>query len=177
MLYKLSKSAVGLVAMLAFSAQASADGITSYTPAVAASITGSLSSGSFTSIGANSYTDIYTVTIASQLADFTAALLPVTSGTSSWGRTITYPSGTPTENLTTSSGSIKVLSPDSYQLTAGTYTLDVTSNLASGHTTGITGYSLTSSVITPVPEPSEGALLLSGIGLLGFIAARRMKND
>ena len=31
-------------------------------------------------------------------------------------------------------------------------------------------------VTAPVPEPTEGALLLSGIGLMGFIAARRKNN-
>ena len=31
-------------------------------------------------------------------------------------------------------------------------------------------------VAAPVPEPTEGALLLSGIGLLGFIATRRKKS-
>jgi F420-0:gamma-glutamyl ligase-like protein len=52
-------------------------------------------------------------------------------------------------------------------LTAGTYTLDVV-----GKATAATGYTLGVSV-SPVPEPTEGALLLSGVGLLGFIAARR----
>jgi hypothetical protein len=32
------------------------------------------------------------------------------------------------------------------------------------------------STISPVPEPTEGALLLSGLGLMGFIATRRKNN-
>jgi hypothetical protein len=141
---------------------------------VGASISESLNSNSFTSIGTNSYTDIYTLTITSALADFTATLAPVTSGITSRGRTVSYNSVAPTDTLTTSLGSIKVLAPNSYQLTAGTYTLDVTSNIASGKT-GTSGYNLAYAV-TPVPEPTEGALLLSGIGLLGFIASRRKNN-
>jgi len=31
--------------------------------------------------------------------------------------------------------------------------------------------------ISPVPEPTEGALLLSGLALFGFIAARRGRNE
>lgn len=34
-----------------------------------------------------------------------------------------------------------------------------------------------STYVSPVPEPTEGALLLSGIGLLGFIASRRKKDS
>jgi hypothetical protein len=43
-----------------------------------------------------------------------------------------------------------------------------------GSTTGLRA-EFTSSIsnISPVPEPSEGLLLLSGIGLLGFMVARR----
>jgi hypothetical protein len=46
-----------------------------------------------------------------------------------------------------------------------------------GNPTGVRA-EFTSSIsnISPVPEPTEGALLLSGVGLLGFIAARRSKT-
>ena len=36
-----------------------------------------------------------------------------------------------------------------------------------------TGYDTISIAVSPVPEPTEGALLLTGLGLFGFIAARR----
>lgn len=38
-------------------------------------------------------------------------------------------------------------------------------------------YSLTSLTLAPVPEPSEYALMLGGLGLVGFIASRRKKKE
>ncbi len=59
-------------------------------------------------------------------------------------------------------------------LVAGTYTISVTGNsLFSG-----AGYSVDSTfaaVASPVPEPSSIALMLGGLGLVGFMAARRKK--
>ena len=53
--------------------------------------------------------------------------------------------------------------------TADIYKLTVAGDLVSGISHG----SYTGSVsIDPVPEPAESALMLSGLGLLGFIAAR-----
>ena len=57
-------------------------------------------------------------------------------------------------------------------LTAGSYDLQI-SGTATGSLGGTYGGNLN---LSPVPEPTEGALLLSGMGLLGFIAARRRSN-
>ncbi len=53
-------------------------------------------------------------------------------------------------------------------LPTGNYFLDITGTAKSKNS--VYNGNLT---ISPVPEPTEGVLLLSGIGLLGFIAARR----
>lgn len=55
---------------------------------------------------------------------------------------------------------------------AGSYRLDI-----AGDVTGHNGstYALEGNV-SPVPEPSAIALMLGGVGLVGFMAARRRKN-
>jgi hypothetical protein len=45
-----------------------------------------------------------------------------------------------------------------------------------GGGTGKISYGGTAS-ISPVPEPTEGVFLLSGIGLLGFIVAHRRRES
>jgi len=57
-------------------------------------------------------------------------------------------------------------------LTGGTYEINVQGNALTDNGTYTVGVA-----VSPVPEPTEGALLLSGIGLLGFIAARRNRNE
>jgi len=49
-------------------------------------------------------------------------------------------------------------------------------NLVDAAQTGLSGtYSLTISNVSAVPEPESYALLLSGLGAVGFVAARRRK--
>jgi hypothetical protein len=68
------------------------------------------------------------------------------------------------------SGTVAVISP--ITLGAGDYILEVR-----GDVTGTAGGSYAGVLnISPVPEPGEWALLLSGFGLIGFIAARRGRN-
>ena len=59
---------------------------------------------------------------------------------------------------------------DSVFLGAGSYSLTI-EGIASATSTGYTLNTVTS----PVPEPSSIALMLGGLGLVGFMAARRKK--
>ena len=54
-----------------------------------------------------------------------------------------------------------------------TYALEVVGNLTSSNKHGSYSGNLS---IDPVPEPSEYALMASGLGLFGFIASRRSKK-
>lgn len=69
------------------------------------------------------------------------------------------------DNISLGGASISVLAPT--HLTAGLYVLEVR-----GNTKGNFGGSL---AISPVPEPQQYALLLAGLGLLGFVARRQSK--
>lgn len=65
------------------------------------------------------------------------------------------------------------------------YTYNVSGLTGTSHTLSFTGVNPTSGdstlflnnvSVSAVPEPTEGALMLSGMGLLGFIASRRKKS-
>ena len=89
----------------------------------------------------------------------TAAVVPGTL-MSAWGTTVNF---SPTVGITT-----VVLNPIS--LLAGTYTLQVR-----GTVTGTSGgsYAGVLNIAQPVPEPESYAMLLTGLGLMGFMARRR----
>lgn len=82
---------------------------------------------------------------------------------SAWGTTVNY---SPTVSATT-----VVLNP--LTLSAGTYTLQI-----KGTVSGAAGgsYAGLLNIAPPVPEPETYAMLLCGMGLLGFIARRRNKQ-
>jgi PEP-CTERM motif len=89
---------------------------------------------------------------------------PAAPGTlmSAWGTTVNY---SPTVSATT-----VVLNP--LLLNAGTYTLQIR-----GTVVGTAGgsYSGVLNLAPPVPEPETYAMMIAGLGLVGF-AARRRKN-
>jgi len=71
---------------------------------------------------------------------------------------------------TSSLGDWSGFGPFSYDLTAGSYSLEVT-----GQATGIFGgsYALSASAVSPVPEASTLSLMFAGFGLVGFMSYRR----
>ena len=60
-----------------------------------------------------------------------------------------------------------------WMLGPGKYIVDVSGTTEMRHAGMYSFTAVAAPVAAPVPEPTEGALLLSGIGLLGFITARR----
>ena len=186
MQYKLTHLAVGLAAIFAFSGQAGAaianpDGITGKLPSSQGTVD-SLGGGSWSSFAAGGYTDIYSVSFASlSNFDVTSAAYNGLAAINIHGHAFSASTGSVTETLYSGSTKIGSFTSNSKGVASGTfsrlignYTLDISTTLGAGAPRS--GYSLTSSV-TPVPEPTEGALLLSGIGLLGFIAARRGRKE
>ncbi len=122
---------------------------------------------------ANSVTSTITAGSALDLSNLQARLYmgnthqtsDVVPGTllSAWGTTVVY---SPLVSVTT-----VVLNPLS--LAAGTYTLQIR-----GTVSGTSGgsYAGVLNLTNPVPEPETYAMMLAGLGLMGFMSRRKNKN-
>ena len=176
---KLSKLAIGLAAVCAFSGQAMA-GTTTYNKGLLAVPS---SMGFYDAeIATGLFTDNWTFSIAPN-ASFSSSITTATLGsyfnidglTASLFKTTGFNSVTPSGPALENSNNFSIpnvitadlLAP--ITLAAGNYNMQITGNVT-GTSGGTYGGGLN---LSPVPEPSEGALLISGIGMLGFLVARR----
>lgn len=179
MIMKLSKLAIGLAAICAFSGQAMATTQTYSLGALGAPSSRGIFDQEMT-IGA--FTDNWTFSVPT--SSFSSSITTATLG-SFWnidGLTATLiqtttpggTAGTTLENSTSfgTAGVVSTAFVSPINLAAGDYNLQIT-----GIVTGTGGGTYGGGInVSPVPEPSESALLLSGIGLMGFIAVRRRKS-
>jgi len=179
MKHKLSKIALGLAAVCAFSGQAMATNINTTQDL---GLIQNLDVANFyntSSIGKGSFTDLVTFSVASTRLSVGSLTTNLYNSADANSFTISLVSqANPNTVLATGAlnsvaGKLATFSLatgfNGAPLAAGNYELKISSDK------GALGTSKGSFIgsISPVPEPSEGALLLSGVGLLGFIAARR----
>ncbi len=166
--YTLSKLAIGLTSVLAFSAHANATNISG------PGSLGSLTTGATVignNVGSGAFIDDYTFSVptassfSSAVTQTTLSIQGITffninnlaeklynTSTSSWV----------TNGASTSIGPLSLVAGDKYDLKI--------TGTATGNYGGTYGGVL---AVAAVPEPTESALILSGIAMLGFIAARR----
>ncbi len=167
MKFKFSKLAIGLAAVVAFSGQAMANTTTSLG---ALSVPSNLTIGDPSTSG-GFFTDLFTFSIPNASVATSLTSINLASSTISGLAVSLYEGASLVESgVSTNLGSFGwQASLPSVSLLAGNYSLDVTGTAS--ETGG--SYGGTLKVAAPVPEPTEGALLLSGLGLMGFIATRR----
>jgi len=186
---KLSQLIIGLAAVTALSGPVyAADGIQGKLQTSSGTVSAG-GTGSWSSFGIGSYSDEYAVSFASLSSlDLTITADNGSHGISLAGGHAFLPASTSslTETLinenaganfgatvATFSSSSTTAVTDVFNNLKGNYQLNISTTV--GNAAPRSGYSLTTNVAA-VPEPTEGALLLSGIGLLGFIASRRKNN-
>jgi len=161
---KLSKLAIGLAVVAAFSGSAFAGG----------GNLGTLAVPSYTVFGdglvKGSFTDVFTFSVPNSLADSSLTSIKLGSSSITGLNFSLYEGATLVEaGISSTSNGVTSAYLNPAYLSAGNYSLDVT---GTGSTKG-GSYTGGLAIAAPVPEPTEGALLLSGLGLMCFIAARR----
>jgi hypothetical protein len=170
--YKLSKLAVGLAVVCACAGQANAATYVVNQAALTSAI-----GYSFSALVNGAFSDGYTFSIA-QGSTLSSSATPLNlSGTITLGP-YTFPFNTVTSALTVAlyntAGNTLVppTGPGSYLVGAGNYSLDI-SGTGSG-TFGAGAYAGNLKAVTaPVPEPQTWAMMLGGLGLIGFMSYRR----
>lgn len=75
-----------------------------------------------------------------------------------------------------STGALDFWSLNSAGLGAGTYYLQISGNVV-GNTPAKYYSSITATALAPVPEPETYAMLLAGLGMLGYCARRRQQKS
>lgn len=181
---------VALAASAAFAIQISAHAT------ALGSVTGTTTFQAVTQAG--SFADVYTFTVAlgaagvTDQADIASTSISfkdygasVTSLNVYAGTYLTYASlggVTPisTETLTSTTnpglGTVTTLADSASLINGSTYTIAV-----AGTSLGVAGYTgivalIPPAVMAPVPEPETYAMLLAGLGMVGFITRRRQKS-
>jgi hypothetical protein len=122
-----------------------------------------------------SFTDTYTFTLTgnNELSDaITNAFTAKTGKISDFTVKLVGPSFSDTQMIGVL-GKSQTAYADYADLAAGTYTLTV-SGIAQKYSTY--GGSLSVSAVSAVPEPASVALLLAGVGCMGFVAKRRKQG-
>ena len=125
---------------------------------------------SFSTSVSGTFTDVWTFSVAAPGASAAASATNISfsgaGGISSFaGILASVPlssSSVPTPPVV-----VNVLSGFTGVLAAGSYNLTVSGNAGAGASYG------GNVVLTPIPEPETYALMLAGLGVVGFVAARR----
>jgi hypothetical protein len=172
---KFTRFAVSAAAALAFASGAFAS-MPAGTPIVLQMVGPGQYAGSFSGSEGTNIFDL-NLTGVSQVTALLTANSILGQGYNIAGATFDGNPFTPVVDVTTSVGSVDYWTFGPAPVTGGSYTL-VVSGLSGGGG-GFTGsISVTAGAVQPppIPEPGSYAMMLAGLGVVGFIAARRRQR-